>query len=435
MIEHLTQNQVDDYYRQQLRPAELLSVSDHLHQCDVCRRRIENAVERDSTFFELRSGIFGESADHLVPDLDDPHLTRDQIEYIDGNLVGEDHQMVVDHLNHCIHCSKAVDDLRIFREQVAPTLDREYSPATTPARSPGWWGQAAASIFSLFRSYPKVAYGTALMIILMAITGWLLWRTQTNRTPKEELVVAPAPSPSPSIPESVRPTVQIVARLNDNNGELTLDQQGNLSGAGDLPEAYQNLVKQALTRQKLEASSQLKGLARSSSSLMSSDKERRGFSVIEPLGKVILTDRPSFRWSPMQGATSYVVEVYDADFNLIVSSPQLANPSWTATKALTRGQLYSWQVKANQDGEEFTSPRPPAPQARFRVLDQAKANELTKAMQSYRASHLMLGMLYADAGLLTEAEQELRLLQKANPDSEITRNLLAQVQALMRKNK
>lgn len=431
MIEHLTQNQVDDYRRQQLRPAELLSVSDHLHECDVCRRRIEIAVERDSTFFALRSEIFGESID--LPELDGPHLTKSQIEYVDGNLVGEEHQMVVDHLSHCIQCSRAIDDLRVFREQVGSTLDREYGPASTAAKSPGWWGQVVASLLAPFRGYPIVAYGTALMIILLAITGWLLWRTKQAGPPKEELVVAPSPSPSP--PEAVRPTAQIVARLNDNNGELTLDQEGNLSGAGGLPESYQSLLKQALTRQKLEASAQLKGLARSPSSLMSSDKERREFSVIEPFGKVLMTDRPSFRWSPMEGATSYVAEVYDSDFNLMASSPQLTNPSWTATKPLPRGQVYSWQVKAIKSGEEFTSPRPPAPQARFRVLDQAKASELTKAMKSYPSSHLMLGMLYADAGLLTEAEQELRLLQKTNPDSEIARTLLGQIQGLMRKSK
>jgi hypothetical protein len=43
-----------------------------------------------------------------------------------------------------------------------------------------------------------------------------------------------------------------------------------------------------------------------------------------------------------------------------------------------------------------------------------------------------MGLLYADAGLLKEAEQELRLVQKANPDSDLARNLLRQVQGLGR---
>ena len=83
-----------------------------------------------------------------------------------------------------------------------------------------------------------------------------------------------------------------------------------------------------------------------------------------------------------------------------------------------------------KDGQEITSPRPPAPQAKFRVLDQAKANELAQARRDHRSSHLTLGLLYADAGLLREAEQEFRLLQNANPNSELARTLLRQVQSL-----
>jgi hypothetical protein len=89
-------------------------------------------------------------------------------------------------------------------------------------------------------------------------------------------------------------------------------------------------------------------------------------------------------------------------------------------------------VKAIKAGEEITAPRPPAPQAKFRVLDQAKANELARARRTHASSHLTLGLLYADAGLLREAEQEFRLLQRANPNSDLARNLLRQVQSLRR---
>jgi hypothetical protein len=61
------------------------------------------------------------------------------------------------------------------------------------------------------------------------------------------------------------------------------------------------------------------------------------------------------------------------------------------------------------------------------VIDQAKMNEIDRARHAYGSSHLTLGLLYAEAGLLREAEQEFRLLQKANPQSEIARKLLRQV--------
>ena len=148
-----------------------------------------------------------------------------------------------------------------------------------------------------------------------------------------------------------------------------------------------------------------------------------------------MTDRPTFRWSQMEGTTGYFVEVYDSKFELVATSGQLTSNSWRVPQQLGRGGVYSWQVKAIKDGQEFNSPRPPAPQAKFRILDQAKANELAKARRAYPSSNLTMGLLYAEAGLLREAEQELLKLQKANPDSEIARSLLSQVKELRRRSK
>ena len=160
---------------------------------------------------------------------------------------------------------------------------------------------------------------------------------------------------------------------------------------------------------------------------MGGSEQGREFSVLEPAGIVLLSDRPAFRWSRFEGASDYLVEIYDEQFKLVMSSPRITTFSWTASQPLSRGRVYSWQVKAVKDGQEITVPRPPAPQAKFRVIDQTKANELAKAKRAYGSSHLTLGLLYAEAGLLHEAEHEFRLLQKANPQSEIVRKLLRQV--------
>ncbi len=149
-----------------------------------------------------------------------------------------------------------------------------------------------------------------------------------------------------------------------------------------------------------------------------------------PRAKSCSTDRPTFRWSGLSGATGYIVEVYDAQFNRALSSPLLTSLSWRAPP-LARGQVYSWQVKAIRDGQEFITPRSPAPEAKFRILDRARAAEIARARRDY-SSHLLLGLLYARAGLLDEAEHELGALQKNNPDVAIVRRLLANVRALRR---
>lgn len=425
-MEHLTQKQVEGYCRRRLSPAELVSVTDHLGACEACRVRIEVAGNGDASFFELRSQVFEETTDAVQ------HLTMDQTAaYVERSLSGDELLMVDDHLAHCEQCVLAVADLREFRNEIAPSLDREFQPATVPApvqtSSRGWF----SSLLAPFRVAPVPAFGgAAVAIILLAVIGWLIWRTPQTQEP--QIAVTPSPSSQPSIPAaSPQPEeAPVVAQLNDGANVLTLDQQGKLSGADQLPPNYQNRLRKALSSGRIEKSSQLQGLTRPPSSLMGSDNQTGEFSVIEPLGNVLLTDRATFRWSAMEGATGYVVEVYDEKFTPAAASPELTDLTWTTT--LPRGHVYSWQVKAIKDGQETMSPRPPAPQAKFRVLDQAKANELANARRAYGSSHLTLGLLYADAGLLREAEQEFRLLQKANPDSELARNLLRQIQSLRR---
>ena len=418
-MEHLTEKQVEDYSLHQLTATELLAVSDHLGACEACRVRVEGELSSDIAFLALHEEAFGENG------FSSTHLTAQQTaEYVDQNMAGEALQLVEDHLSSCEQCAVAVADLRTFRNELAPSLDRRYGPVV----SESGWLQKFESLFKV------PAFGAAMAVLLLAAVAWLVWRTPREKAP-EVVAVSPTPvvQPSPSTEPTLQPqSAPVVAQLNDGGGVLSVDREGKLSGADTLPPAYQNRVKRALTSQKIERSSQLEGLTRPSSSLMGSNNQAREFSVLEPVGSVLLSDRPAFRWSAMEGVTGYVVEVYDDQFKLAASSPQLTNRAWTVQQPLPRGKVYSWQVKAIKDGQEITSPRPPAPQAKFRILDQSKANELARAKRAYASSQLTLGLLYADAGLLKEAEQEFRLLLRSNPNSPLARTLLRQVQSLSR---
>ena len=68
MTGHLSQNQIEEYGRQKLSAAELLSVSDHLSECETCRRLLERAGEADAAFFAMRSELFGDDAIALPPE-------------------------------------------------------------------------------------------------------------------------------------------------------------------------------------------------------------------------------------------------------------------------------------------------------------------------------------------------------------------------------
>lgn len=409
-MEHLTQKQLEDYSQNRLRAAELLAASDHLDTCEACRARVEAVVNVDAAFFALRDEAFAENGNASA------HLTSEQAaEYVDRNLSGDVLQFVTDHVSSCEQCAFAVDDLRAFRNEIAPSLDREYGPLNvTPVVRESWRQRFA----SLFRVSPMPAFGAAaLAVLLLSFIAWIVWRAPKEQ--KQEVVVVPSPSlqPSPSVVPSVEVQPEpapVVAQLND----------------GPVPPAYQELVQKALTSQRIERSSQLQGLTRPSSSLMGGNETGREFSLLAPVGTVLTSDRPAFRWSKFEGASGYVVEVYDDQFKLVLSSPEVTSVSWTATQSLPRGKVYSWQVKATKDGQEVTVPRPPAPQAKFRVMDQGRLKEIANAKRAYGSSHLTMGLLYAQAGLLNEAEQELQIVQRANPDSQIVRSLLRQVRSM-----
>ena len=426
-MEHLSQKQVEDYSLQQLPAAQLLSVSDHLAECEACRLRVAGEIDDDAAFFALHD-------EALIEDVTaSAHLSAEQTaDYVDQNLTGDALQVVNDHLNTCDRCVLAVKDLRAFRNEIALSLDRRFGPTPVPTKAESGWRQ---KFVSFFKVAPVPAFGSAaLAVLLLAAIAWLVWRMP--REEKQEVVVVPTPisQPTPIVEPSMPAStpVALVAELRDGGAVLSLDQEGKLSGADALPPAYQHLVKKTLSTQRIERSSQLQGLTRPPSALMGSSDQAKDFSVLEPAGNVLLSNQPAFRWSALAGATTYVVEVYDEQFKLVASSPQLTGRSWTITQPLARGKIYSWQVKASKDGAEITTPRPPAPQAKFRVLDETKANEIARARRAYATSHLTLGLLYAEAGLLKEAEQQFLLLRRANPDSDLARKLLRQVQSQIR---
>lgn len=432
MSEHLTQSQIEDYSRHKLPAAELLSVSDHLWICGVCSRQVEWALDDDVECSTLKSEVFAEM---LEAPAGREHLTLEETAgYVEEALAGEELRVVKDHLTHCEQCEMAVNDLRAFRKQVATGLDCECQPS--PVMVENSWRRFVKALPSLLSRPPALIFGSALTALLLILAGWLMWEAPQLKVPE---MAERSPSPAtPTVPPVVSPTPMLrdeptvmVARLNDGGGQVTLDQAGNLTGIDNLPPAYERMIKSALTTQRLEESRFLAGLTPpEDSEIRSRDTPDIEFSMIKPLGTVILSDRPTFRWSRLGGAASYIVEVYDDEFTKVVTSSQLIDNSWTVSRSLPRGKTYTWQVKAVKDGLEFISPPPGEPEAKFRILDRARVGELMQARRTYPGSHLILGLLYARDGLLDNAELEFRKLRKANPSSAIARRLLAHVQAM-----
>jgi hypothetical protein len=425
---HLTKHQIEGYGRRALSPVELLSVSEHLGICGACRQQVQRALDGDAAYLALRSELFRET-EFLSSSAGRTHLTLEQIAgLVDAVLAGEELQTVKDHLTCCQQCELAVDDLRAFKDQVVLEGEDRLAPMNVAAEN--GWHRLIATLSSI---WPKpLVFGTALAALLFIGASWLVWQEilikETNRTVTTTPPVASVETSQKSIQEGA--AAAIIARLNDGDGHVTLDKEGKLSGVDHLPLDYRQMVKSALVGQELERSPLLAGLIEPGSIPRGgSDESGDNFSVIEPVGMVTLTNSPTFRWSQLDGADAYVVEIYDEQFDLVATSPQITDHRWRVPQSLRRGRTYAWQVKAIKDGQELFSPQPSAPQAKFRILDAAKARELARARRAYASSHLTMGLLYVQAGLLDEAEQEFRELERANPDSSVAGRLLKRVLA------
>jgi hypothetical protein len=218
-----------------------------------------------------------------------------------------------------------------------------------------------------------------------------------------------------------------VASLEDNGRKIQLDDKGILVGLEELPEATRLFVRSALTNKALSKPEVLEKLTSPPISLMDPTASENSFRLLAPSGTVVATDRPNLRWQALKGATSYIVSVFDVDFNRVTRSAPQAATQWTSTK-LRRGIVYSWEVVAVRNGREVRSPVAPSPKAQFKILEAEKLLELTRLKQHTPISHLALGITYARFGLLAEAEEQLQILARENPNSPVATRLLRTVQ-------
>jgi hypothetical protein len=323
-----------------------------------------------------------------------------------------DLEIAESHLNVCTSCLNEVE-----RRAVKP--ERRWVSAIN------WWQPW------------RVAAVMSCGIVLVLLTLWLL---RTKPVPHTEQAAGPASQSSPQsspVAESqqppspgVLPDTELALVLNDGGLRVTLDKQGTLAGLERLPSQVQQKVRAALQTGKLEHSSALAQLNSQPSKLLSNSGNGLPFRLLGPMGQVVLSEQPTFRWRPLTGAQSYTVTVTDADLNEIATSPPINATEWRISKPLKEGGTYSWQVTASKDGLRITSPVLPAPQAKFKVIDSSTSEMLQQARRAYPDSHLTLGVLYAEAGLLDEAEQELRVLVRNNQGDRLVLKLLQSVRSM-----
>jgi len=453
MAEHLSQETLTRYEGRRLSPGELLAADDHLATCAACRARLEERSEAVAIVQSLRA----ESA--AATD----HPDYEQLEaVVDGTADEAGREIVTHHTQDCAACADELRELMALRDQLRLRSEKRTDASQIVSQSPPTQEHVEpAPVVSLrerqqrreaqrrSRAWLPPWAAAAAVLAVCALAVWLVWRpsqtVEIAESGKNPDVTDPTPvgpptdagqattnnntAPGSTVIQPPAPSSAVVA-LNDGARQVTLDANGQLVGFDNLrPEAAQ-AVRLALERQRVEAPAGLATITENAGTLMSGTGDGISFKLVSPIATVVESTRPTFRWQPLDGATRYVVKIFDAGFNRVAMSEPQTTTTWTPREPLAAGAIYSWQVTATKDGNQVSSPAPPAPQARFKVIERTKRDELRRAAESYPDSHLLRGVLYARAGLLDDAERELQALLKANPSSDAARRLLASVRAL-----
>jgi hypothetical protein len=200
--------------------------------------------------------------------------------------------------------------------------------------------------------------------------------------------------------------------------------QRALPGLAELPSGDQRRLRATLDAGVAEAPPWLAELAGSREMQMGASPAPDGFALVSPVGTAVMDDRPRLQWRPLASASSYTVEVFDDGLRAVASSPPLSGTEWVADQPLPRDRTYAWQVTALRGSESVVAPRAPAPTARFRVVDADKAAGIGRVQASHPESHLLLGLLYLQAGVRPEAERQLAAVPRSDPYAGVARRSL-----------
>lgn len=251
---------------------------------------------------------------------------------------------------------------------------------------------------------------------------------------------AAAGAPGAGAPAAAAPAAAVTIALKDRGGDVGLDGDGQLTGLDQLPVAEGRAVAMALRHAKVEVASIAASLA-----LPAPAADSVAPAPVSPAGTVVRGQRPTLSWDPVTGAVSYTVVVSDESGVVAARVENVRGHVWTVPRPLRRGATYTWRVSvkgtaqaaaATPAGSAGAAPEaradaPAAPaasastgSARFRVLDRDESAALDRLLKNSGGSALAAGVFYARAGLLDDAEKELRTVLEANPDSAIAKSLV-----------
>ena len=356
VYKHPSDDDLRAFCRRNADPLALVEVDRHLTGCAECRERLESLCDAGALYAGARKALEHENAGD--------HLTYEEVR---AAAEGYPSPAASRHFESCPSCRAEVEDLRRF----IPSLQTAQTGITS--RRQTWLWRAAAAI-----------------LVTVSVLVW--W---SRRHAGEQYAVV----------------------LHDAGGLVGIDAAGRLHTPKPIPAEYEAALREALRNGRLTVPEFVQQSRGGREILLGTPGRTEGFRVRHPFGEASLTGHPRFEWDRLSGSATYQVRVYDHNYQLAAESPKSPATEWTPARELPPGQSYTWMVTATVGKQLVRAPAPPDAEARFSVLAKDSSARLEQARRDYPDAHLMLAVLFAQAGVLAEARAELDRLAQLNPGS------------------
>ncbi len=340
---------------------------------------------------------------------------REMQGYVDGTLDADDRENVLDHLRLCGECRQDVNEMAAIRSRI----EKE----TKSRQEPAGGGNTAAKI--LKKHGPGLLLGLAGATVALGLLSWAYVHHIQSRIAGLEGTISRLEREK----SDLKQRADTSRALLDGGRQIGIDENGKLRGLEALTASYEPILKEALTMGRVSVPQPPETKMGQVGSLMGGDNVAARFDVLYPVSTTVEHARPVFEWQHLSGATGYTVILKDVVTGAEYESKPTTGTSWQVGKQLVRGHQYAWMVLATTNESSVRAPARDKPFATFRILDADQAQEISSARNRWGSFHLVMGVIYAKAGLTREAEQEFGKLATANPDSPIARSLLASVQS------
>jgi len=373
MAQHLSQEQIARYLRRHGSSSEAAETETHIAECAECQRHILS--ERNSEGFQ-------------DTDLRQGHFTYEALEaFVDGTLSPQQRETLLAHSARCQTCAAELRDLQAFRGELLGA-NRIPVPARGRVRPLPWIALASGGV------------AAALILVLLL----LILNKKT---------VAPGPGAGQPTPPASP------AKGNDSIA----------SAIAALTPEERPVVLMALQHGRIPPPAVILELQGHQQVLRSQQQEEAAPVPLKPVGEVVADVRPLFQWRPVQGARRYSIVILNSQLNRVEASPALQETEWKPSRNLQRAEIYQWVVEAwLENGSIKIAPAPPDVEAKFKILDQARAEQLNRFREAHTNSHLVLGILYAQSGMLTRGEGEWSQIAAGNPDYDLAQKLIRSVE-------